>query len=59
MGVVEGDEIPYQPWAAAKKKENAEHWLERDPEVKCYCRGFLARPICRIRFKFCRARTRF
>ena len=23
LGVVEGDEIPYQPWAAAKKKENA------------------------------------
>jgi hypothetical protein len=38
-GVVEGDEIPYQPWAAAKKKENAEHWLERDPEIKCYMPG--------------------
>src|SRR5213594_5061210 len=25
-GVVEGDEIPYQPWAAAKKKENQENW---------------------------------
>ena len=23
MGVVEGGEIPYQPWALAKKKENA------------------------------------
>ncbi len=22
LGVVEGDEIPYQPWAAARKKEN-------------------------------------
>src|SRR2546422_4909981 len=30
MGVVDG-EIPYKPDAAAKKKENAEHWLERDP----------------------------
>jgi len=37
--VVEGGEIPYQPWAAAKKKENAEHWLERDPEIKCYMPG--------------------
>jgi hypothetical protein len=37
--VVEGDDIPYQPWAAAKKKENAEHWLERDPEVKCFMPG--------------------
>jgi hypothetical protein len=38
-GVVEGDEIPYQDWAAAKRKENAEHWLERDPEIKCYMPG--------------------
>jgi hypothetical protein len=37
--VVEGGEIPYQPWAAAKQKENAEHWLERDPEIKCYMPG--------------------
>src|SRR5262245_54512272 len=34
MGVVEGEEIPYQPWAAAKKKENFENALTRDPEVK-------------------------
>jgi hypothetical protein len=39
QGVVEGDEIPYQPWAAAKKKENGENWLTRDPEVKCYLPG--------------------
>ena len=38
-GVVEGDEIPYQPWAAARKKENAEHWLDRDPEIGCYLPG--------------------
>ena len=38
-GVVEGNEIPYQPWAAAKKKENAEQWLERDPEIKCFMPG--------------------
>ena len=38
-GVVVGDEIPYQPWAAAKKKENQENWLSRDPEVKCYLPG--------------------
>jgi hypothetical protein len=37
--VVEGGEIPYQPWAAAKKRENAERWLERDPEIKCYMPG--------------------
>jgi hypothetical protein len=39
MGVVEGDEIPYQPWAAARKKENLENWLDRDPELKCYLPG--------------------
>ena len=37
--MVEGDEIPYQPWAAAKKKENAANWLTADPEVKCYLPG--------------------
>jgi hypothetical protein len=37
--VVEGDGIPYQEWAIAKRKENAEHWLERDPEIKCYMPG--------------------
>jgi len=39
IGVVEGGTIPYQPWAAAQKKENAEHWLDRDPEVKCLLAG--------------------
>ncbi len=39
MGVVEGEEIPYQPWAAARKKENEEHWLDRDPEIKCFQPG--------------------
>lgn len=38
-GVVEGDEIPYKPEAAARKKENAERWLDRDPEVRCYMPG--------------------
>ena len=39
VGVVEGDEIPYQPWAAARKKENFENWLDRDPEIRCYLPG--------------------
>jgi len=39
LGVVEGNEIPYQPWAAAKKKENAANWLTADPEVKCFLPG--------------------
>jgi hypothetical protein len=39
LGVVEGDDIPYQPWAATKKKENQENWLTLDPEIKCYLPG--------------------
>ncbi len=39
LGVVEGDEIPYLPAALAKKKENFEHRLTADPEVKCYLPG--------------------
>src|SRR5438067_8896085 len=50
QGVVEGGQIPYQPWAAAQKKENFEKWLAHpatvelnnttgDPEAKCYLPG--------------------
>ena len=40
IGVVEGDgEIPYKPEAATIKKENAAHWIDRDPELKCYLPG--------------------
>ncbi len=35
LGVVEGGAIPYKPEALEKKKDNAAHWLERDPEIKC------------------------
>src|SRR5262245_11021102 len=38
-GVVEGDEIPYQPWAAKRRQENFDHWLDRDPEIACYMPG--------------------
>ena len=39
LGVVEGGQIPYQPEALAKKKENEQNWLTRDPEIKCYLPG--------------------
>jgi hypothetical protein len=51
QSIVEGGEIPYQPWALAKKKENAasrmkvdvssdEKWHDTgDPELKCYLPG--------------------
>jgi hypothetical protein len=38
-GIVVGGPIPYTPAGLAKKKENQEHWLERDPEIKCYLPG--------------------
>jgi hypothetical protein len=39
QGVVEGNEIPYQPAAAAKKKENLANRPGQDPEAKCYMPG--------------------
>jgi hypothetical protein len=40
LGVVDGDgRIPYKPEALAKKKDNAAHWIDRDPELKCYLPG--------------------
>ena len=39
MGVVEGGDIPYLPWAAARQKENQAHSLDRDPEIKCFQPG--------------------
>src|SRR5438046_2129868 len=40
LGVVTGDgQIPYKPEAAAIKKDNADHWIDRDPELKCYLPG--------------------
>ena len=39
LGVVEGGEIPYQPWAAEKQKQNRENWWKLDPVVKCYMPG--------------------
>jgi len=39
LGVVEGDDIPYQPWAAAKQKQNYENRVTADPEGKCFLPG--------------------
>jgi hypothetical protein len=40
LGVVAGDgQIPYKPEALARKKENADYWIDRDPELKCYLPG--------------------
>jgi len=39
MGIVEGGEIPYLPAALAQRKQNFEHRLTDDPEIKCYMPG--------------------
>jgi hypothetical protein len=39
QGVVEGNEIPYQPWALNKKQENFANRATADPESKCYLPG--------------------
>ena len=40
LGVVQGDRrIPYRPEALQVKQENAENWIDRDPELKCYLPG--------------------
>jgi len=51
QGIVEGNEIPYQPWAAAKQKENLEKRMvvkvtndpkrydTGEPELQCYRPG--------------------
>ena len=39
LGVVEGGAIPYQSWAAAKRKENSDKRWTLDPEAKCYMPG--------------------
>src|SRR5687768_4582357 len=38
-GVVEGGEIPYQPWAAKKKLENFTNRATADPLAECYMPG--------------------
>src|SRR5215475_6425172 len=39
FSVVEGGAIPYQPWALAKRNENAKNRLVDDPLRKCYMPG--------------------
>jgi hypothetical protein len=38
-GVVEGGEIPYQPWAATRKAENFADRAKRDPLANCFMPG--------------------
>jgi hypothetical protein len=39
LGVVDGDKLPYQPWALAEKKRKFEHRAAEDPRLECYLPG--------------------
>ena len=39
LGVVEGNEIPYTPAAAAKQRDNFANRGKLDPETQCYLPG--------------------
>lgn len=39
LGIVDGNEIPYQAWAAQQQQENFADRLELDPEGNCYLPG--------------------
>jgi hypothetical protein len=39
QGIVEGNEIPYQAWARAKKEENFKNRTTADHEAKCFLLG--------------------
>jgi hypothetical protein len=39
VGIVVGDEIPYQPWAHEQQRQNEARQLELDTEVKCFMPG--------------------
>jgi hypothetical protein len=39
LGVVEGGDIPYQPWAVAQQQENYENRMLEDPVRKCFLPG--------------------
>ena len=39
MGVVEGGELPYQPWAVQKRDENYKNRLTADTDARCFLPG--------------------
>jgi hypothetical protein len=58
LGVVEGDEIPYQPWAAKRKQENLANWLDRDAEIGCFKPGIPRAMYMPYKFQIIQGTTR-
>src|SRR5580704_363131 len=59
LGVVEGDEIPYLPAMAAKKKENQANWTKLDPEVKSFLPGVARAAYLPYPFQVVQSRDKF
>jgi hypothetical protein len=59
MGIVEGGKIPYKPDALKKRDENREHWMERDPEVKCFMPGVPRATYMPFPFEIVQNQTQF
>ena len=45
LGVVEDNEIPYQPWALEKKRQNFANRMTADPVRQCFLPGGTARHL--------------
>jgi hypothetical protein len=39
LSVVEGDTIPYRPDMLEVRDDHRAHWIDRDPEIRCYLPG--------------------
>ncbi len=48
QGIVIGNEIPYQPWALERQKQNVANRATADPERKCYLPGVPRLTLCRF-----------
>lgn len=59
LGVVVGGRIPYLPDGLAKKTENQENWLTRDPEIKCYLPGVPRATYLPLPFQIFQSETKF
>jgi len=58
-GIVVGGKIPYLPAALAVRDENRAHWLERDPEIKCYLPGVPRANYMRFPFQIFQSESKF
>ena len=59
QGVVVGGKIPYLPEALAKKRENQENWLTRDPEIRCYLPGVPRANYMQFPFQIFQSESKF